>query len=321
MANIQNIGITIEDQSQEKLNTYVSSFESSFKFQYPSTSACAGSSYKVTLKRGTYYIECYGGKGGGPRSGKGGSASGILPISQEKTLYLFIGSQGSNATCNPYGGGGLGGTYSGGGSTDIRLINSEGDDGLRSRIIVAGGGAGSNTWLYGNAMSGSGGGIKGEDGNEGYKSDYQAPKVFAATQTLGGFPVLGAFTETGSNGTFFYGANSSGKSSYTGGGGGGYYGGGSSNDGKDSVSGASGGSSFVSGMKGCNAVNQDGTHRNNPAHYSGIRFKMPTTDTGVNDGDGFIIVKRIGDFFQWSCRIKNKDNAITPYIILLMTCS
>ena len=66
------------------------------------------------------------------------------------------------------------------------------------------------------------------------------------------------------------------------GGGGGYYGGsGSSGLNEGSWSGG-GGSSFISGHNGCNAINENGTHRGNATHFSGRVF----TNTVMIDGLG-----------------------------------
>ena len=187
MLKPSNLGISIEHQSQEKLEKYVSVYESSVIFHFPSTSPCTGSPYKVTLQPRTYFIDCFSGRGGGEQAGKGGSASGFLKLNEEKTFYFFVGAQGSSVKCMTYGGGGMGGrgtTFSGGGSTDIRLINSTDDEGLRSRIIVAAGGGGFESYSK-VVKSGDGGGINGEDGQEGYASEYQAARVKGATQTSG----------------------------------------------------------------------------------------------------------------------------------------
>lgn len=99
--------------------------------------------------------------------------------------------------------------------------------------------------------------------------------------------------EIGTNGTFGIGGSSKQISSYTGGGGGGYYGGASSNDGQNSVSSGSGGSSYISGMLGCNSVDENGNHTNSRFHFSGYKFRNCVTYSGYNDGDGYALITLI----------------------------
>lgn len=145
---------------------------------------------------------------------------------------------------------------------------------LRSRIMVAGGaGAG------GDSMNNSyGGGLTGGAGlaNAG------------ATQTAAGAT---SYTIAG----FGFGGGGCG-------GGGGYYGGG----GATCANGGSGGSSFISGYAGSDAVNAYGVHTGQPNHYSGYIFtdartvagnaSMPsitgTTEVG-HVGNGYAIIKYV----------------------------
>ena len=93
--------------------------------------------------KGIYQIEAYGAQGGntsGAAGGKGSYATGRILLSKNQAISLYVGGQ------NGYNGGGAGNTYQavGGGATDIRLINGNWDnlEGLKSRIMVAGGGGG-----------------------------------------------------------------------------------------------------------------------------------------------------------------------------------
>lgn len=98
-----------------------------------------------------------------------------------------------------------------------------------------------------------------------------------ASQTHGGYRVSTSKFYGTYNGSFGYailcvGCDMGGV------GGGGYYGGASS-----AIAGpGSGGSGFVSGMEGCNAIvsENDITPSNQSIHYSGLRFMAPTMQQG-----------------------------------------
>lgn len=115
-------------------------------------------------KAGYYKIECFGADGGKARadgvlSGKGGIGgytSGTIYLNKNEKIYVYVGGKGEDAVTSKdvkggYNGGGLGtwdrsdddASGAGGGATDIRLVNGEWDnfDSLKSRIMVAGGGA------------------------------------------------------------------------------------------------------------------------------------------------------------------------------------
>ena len=92
---------------------------------------------EMNLKPGNYLFELWGAQAitDSCYGGKGAYVSGILNLKKSTNFYLFIGSS------DGYNGGGIPiNTYRGGGSTDIRLINSTDFYGLASRIIVAAGG-------------------------------------------------------------------------------------------------------------------------------------------------------------------------------------
>ena len=115
-------------------------------------------------KAGYYKIECFGADGGraradGALSGKGGVGgytSGAIYLQKDEKIYVYVGEKGEDAISykdveGGYNGGGIGtwdradddASGAGGGATDIRLVNGEWDnfDSLKSRIMVAGGGA------------------------------------------------------------------------------------------------------------------------------------------------------------------------------------
>ena len=202
-------------------------------------------------------------------------------------LYLYVGGKGKNSnTTLPNAGGWNGGGYGntngksnagagGGGATDIRINQHTENDGwsgitsLRSRIIVAAGGGGCN-YINGNAINGGyGGGLIGEDSPNNNLFPGDVNKASGATQTQGGInPVTRNpnshstyYSQVSSgnlilSGTFGY-ANIPGYDAYWGGGGGGGWYGGAIGHGQ----GGSGGSSFISGHTGCNAINpSNGNH-------------------------------------------------------------
>lgn len=252
----------------------------------------------TTPVTGNYKIELWGAAGGSAyynrdgsgdliEGGRGAYTTGIITLDAGDILYVYTGRIGRNGTADTvsqatFNGGGTGGSKyqggaSGGGATDIRLINGywNDDKSLRSRIMVAGGGGGASNWT--NATTGGyAGGLTGSSGilNSGSVSHTTAT---GGSQTAGGKGAVG--TVSGGAGTFGIGGNS--YPSYGGGGGGGYYGGGAGSYLSSGVSSGAGGSSFISGHDGCNAINADGTHNNTAIHYS----KRVFTDTSIIAGN------------------------------------
>lgn len=219
--------------------------------------AYTGAVQSVILPKGVYKLEVWGAQGGSygttSTGGNGGYSIGIITLTAETVLYIYVGGQGTyNTTPTSFvaggfnGGGKAGYRYggSGGGASDIRI----GTDSLYSRVIVAGGGGGG--WGYSNYNGGVGGGISGGQGS-GYSSSYLAG---AGTQTAGGAGKGYSSSYYGSDGSFGVGGNgASNSSSYnrSSGGGGGWYGGGGSGYRSSSSyyyrggGGAGGGSGFV----------------------------------------------------------------------------
>ena len=175
----------------------------------------------IAKSDGYYNLEVWGAQGGNYNTtyvgGLGGYSKGIVHLTKGTTLYVCVGGQPQTVTTTKtavpggFNGGGNGfnrdysSTYTygqaGGGATDIRI----GQNSLYARVIVAGGGSGSNNRTSGYA----GGGTSGVTGQSGY----------AGTQTSAG--TGGSFGQGGSASTsgnnYKYGAS---------GGGGGFYGGG-----------------------------------------------------------------------------------------------
>ena len=247
----------------------------------------------TAFEDGYYKVEAWGAQGGSASSivgGTGAYTSGYIYLNQNENLYVYVGGSGkstSNAASETaeggWNGGGSGfnststGRYagSGGGATDIRLVNGtwNNDTSLNSRIMVAAGGAG--TWYYNasykTTVVGDGGalfGVTGKGNNNG-----------STTTAAGGTP-------TATN--FGFGANGT-TTGYPGGGSG-YYGGNNQNRT------AGGGSSFISGYAGVNAITSasDRTHKDNIDHYSGKYFIDGEMIAANNSGDGKAKITYIG---------------------------
>ena len=249
----------------------------------------------ASIDAGTYSIECWGADGGIPPSigkneqGKGGYTYGEIVMPSGVSLYVFVGGQGlaSSETANAggYNGGGEAqyGSYypsGGGGATDVRLNNGGGVwnniPSLKTRIMVAGGGGGTgnlnstNPWTvyHYEIFGGCGGGLYG--GNGGYydlktndKEGLANTSSVGAGQTTSGEP-----NQYSTAGGFGYAGGFS--NGYGGGGGGGWYGGN-----RGFGHGGSGGSSFISGHPGCDAVYS--TNDNTIVH------KGPSTTMTISD--------------------------------------
>ena len=272
-----------------------------------------GKSNRVDLKRGMYLFELWGAQGycgsysNNQYACTGAYVRGILSLRKITTFFLFVGRQGIGSSMTIFNGGGSG-QHTGGGATDVRLVDGTWNnfDSLKSRIIVAAGGGGVDNDDYG----GPGGGLNG------YASLKNHGK--GATQTSGGNGLV--------NGTFGSGGGTenlgcSGSSDGNGAGGGGYYGGGCSD--VSASYGGGGGSSFISGYKGCDAIAANSTndkifHTGQPVHYSGYVFTSssmidgksympaPTSNTYEEGhrGDGYIRITFLQDNF---CRTANSN--------------
>ncbi|WP_074115164.1 glycine rich domain-containing protein [Clostridioides difficile] len=174
------------------------------------------SAQEIILKPGKYKFECWGARGGalgtpfesGFYYGKGGYCSGEITLKKETTLYLYVGLDGRKGY--NFNGAGYGNGASGGGATDIRLIGGTWDNeqGLLSRIIVAGGGGGT----YDKQHGGDGGGLKGTLG-----TSSTGAAAHGGTQFEGG---RGRDKDGSCDGFFGKGATPENPSSQSGGGGG-----------------------------------------------------------------------------------------------------
>jgi hypothetical protein len=183
---------------------------------------------ELFLDPGTYELEVWGASGGiynsnGAR-GNGGYARGTITLRERTKVYVRVGSQGSDTSggsgtqgCN---GGGYGNCRSGGGATDIRLIN----DSLYSRVIVAGGGGGASEQT-GDSGGHGGGANGGNGGGSVYGTTYSAGK--GGGQSTETTACADGKENTCPKGTFGYGGSSGGG--WSGGGGGGWFGGSAAN--------------------------------------------------------------------------------------------
>ena len=274
----------------------------------------------------TYKIECWGASGTLPSSegyfaviisyGNGGYTSGSINLLKNVNLYLYVGESKIaflndtgcyNQYTSSFNGGGIG-EASGGGATDVRLVDGEWNnfESQKSRIMVAGGGGGG---FYipttSNRVPGHAGGLSGISANciydnptapENPSSGYSGE---GGQQTRGGkhgsndtstLPSYSLAHADGSFGCGGYGYISDpssplGRKGSSSGGGGGYYGGGHGVHPGNSWTGGGGGSSFISGYSGCNAISSSSTegniiHTGQPNHYSGKVFSNSTMIDG-----------------------------------------
>ena len=250
---------------------------------------------------GTYKFELWGAQGGAYYQAANGSyVSGELVIKKGEKFYVYVGRTGldSSSTDYVFNYGYQNYIKTGGGATDIRLVNGNWDSlsSLVSRIMVAGGGGsqgGLNPTDGGNPYGGSAGGLVGYQGGScisGNVTEHKGAK--GATQTSG--HAFGSVPLLNTGGNYFF--NNSGGNGYWSGNFYDWVGAG----GHNAVSGAGGGSSFISGHTGCVAIlSQNSTTPRSDSkgatckdgttditcsyHYSNIIFK----NTIMIDGEGY----------------------------------
>lgn len=211
-------------------------------------------------------------------------------MAKSEEIWGYIGEAGKdgevsgeyrNGTFN--GGGSCGSTNAwgnlstGGGATDIRLVNGDWDnfDSLKSRIMVAGGGGGASrmlgsSWL--NINGGQGGTITGGSSNRAVTN-----RCYLYQSNWWNSNIGGTICQSINNYIGHFGKGNTYAETNTAGAGGGYYGGGTGYSiGYVMFSGA-GGSSFISGNAVCNAIAESSTeseivHTGSFLHYSGKYF-------------------------------------------------
>ena len=227
---------------------------------------------------GIYTVETWGASGGISNSyptndvgqGKGAYTKGNINLISKTNIYIYVGKKGISTSYNyltreyDFNGGGYPDvrpfdTYgdnlsSGGGATDIRIINGKWNDfnSLKSRIMVAAGGAGGS---YDGSEPGAGGGLVGYNGIKAtsdwwfkYDAGYGANQTKPGQLSFDNYLIIGGFG---------YGGTSSGGGSGGGAGGSGWYGGSGG-----FVQSGGGGSSFISGHNGCVAIKESSTENN-----------------------------------------------------------
>ncbi len=215
-------------------------------------------------------MECWGAQGSfnGTLVPLAAYTYGKIYIQKNVVFFVFVGQSGirsinvENGTFN--GGGGYTEPYSdtnnhtGGGATDIRLLGEEWNNfnSLKSRIMVAAGGGGAVSPIY---ITGYGGGLTSNMAEYGDERR-QHFQINGVGQTYG----------------YKFGI---GETNIRAGGGGGYYGGYA----EQYI--GSGGSSFISGHTGCNAISSASTstnivHTGQPNHYSGYVFTNTVMKAG-----------------------------------------
>ncbi len=211
---------------------------------------------------GTYRVELWGAGGASYddryHGGNGGHTSGFINLNKGTNLYVYVGGtnirkEGTEGPTDV--------AFDGGGSADNGGGSADNGDSWPGRYFCGGGRANyyDNTYYF--AIGGSAGGL----------SSYTT-KTGANTSVN-----LKPSTQISGN-RFGIGGNHT-----TNGGGGGYYGGGSS-----SWTGGVGGSSFISGHNGCDAIKEESAenniiHTGQSIHYSGLYF----TNTLMIDGEGY----------------------------------
>jgi hypothetical protein len=314
-----------------KTNEYVS-------LPFPCSDSTDCTYYSVTLEPGRYDLEVWGAQGGNDTTypttcfgGRGGYSKGTVQLNSKTTLYVYVGGSGTGSTS-----GGTWGSTGGGGGTDIRLQNGLWNDanGLKTRIIVAGGGGGRHGQNYEQ--------IEGFIGNDG--GGTTAPTFTArgftntgATQTSGGTSTHSTYA-----GSFGYAnpnnnGNTNSKEGYNGGSrgtdrwanggaGGGWWGGTSSH-----VTG-SGGSGFVYTSSNSQCSAPSNYYLSNAATFSGnTNFLSPYGgyETG-HRGNGFARITNLNpyptpsiDYYRLcdhycSCRVNRRNNLFITLISLII---
>ena len=313
-------------------------------YNYPCESPTICHPEHVILYPGTYIIQCFGASGGDSGKGKGGygaHVAGIIHFDKVIDLYLFIGAKGHlNLGNDTYNGGGRGHLYisdesqgaSGGGATDVRLYNKTDTEGLLSRIIVAGGGAGAESYNTVGGKGGDAGGLVAQDGVKISKGTQNLITVGkGGSQTAGGEGgkcLRDTNSDTcesnkhGHDGSFGIGGSGS-DFKYGSGGGGGYFGGGGGSIAGSIVSTGGGGSSYMSGFEDCHSFKLDSSNElfdiNSSYHPLGYVFTPLIFQNGTEAkyvGNGKIIITLIGQII--TCKYKISISKIYLIISLLI---
>lgn len=285
-----------KDDSSHVVTRTVNFIDSTYNYPFN------GSYYEFTAPvSGTYKMETWGANGNSTSSqtgGRGAYTSGLITLSQNEKMYIYVGGMGLGDNGGYNGGGSItsgqsaqDGT-SGGGATDIRLVSGSWDsnEGLKSRIMVAAGGGGASSSNCGTGEKNGGNG--GTTASPSFIMTSNCTDDFwtvalGAGQTSGGnleiYNPAGTRLSTSTPGMFGkIGTPTGFEGDIKSGGGGGYYGGASGGHGSPGT----GGSSFVSGCTGCIAINSDGSVSSTNTHFSGKIFE----NIKMNDGGNITVV-------------------------------
>ncbi|NPD04117.1 hypothetical protein HN031_05400 [Nocardioides sp. zg-1308] len=189
-----------------------------------------------------------GGASSNSTPGRGAVVTGEVPVTAGATYYVEVGGTGS-AAGNAFNGGGNrvgdSSTHGGGGATDLRTVSRTAAGSLESRLVVAGGGGGTDV----NGSNGGDAGLNGAAGTAG--SGATGGPGQGGTQTAGGAGGSGATAGS-------LGVGGNGGSSFGAGGGGGFYGGGGGGGSSTGTGNGGGGGSSLVPAGGSVVVNTTG---------------------------------------------------------------
>ena len=294
-------------------------------------SACWEFSYGGTGRQwvapaaGTYTMECWGASGGGTTStpgGKGAYTYGKISLTKNTNLYVYVGQKGdendnsatNNTTIsvksmswsattgvytsifnNGFATMAINGAwcFAGGGSTDIRTVNGtwNNSSGIDSRIMIAAGGGGTNTYNKVDA----GGAAGAYEGYSGSVSGSDGAAAQGGTQVRGGAHGTGTWCVPTTYYTLTYTAYAAkGQTMWynvcCSGGGGGLYCGGNGAHGSGTTGSAAGGSSYISGQAGCTAISGYTFTNSYMIDGKGVKYtstSSSTNNTNIPAHDGF----------------------------------
>jgi hypothetical protein len=338
--------VSVGDPNKGNTNKVVQTNEY-VSLPFPCSDSTDCTYYSVTLESGRYDFEVWGAQGGNDTTypdtcfgGRGGYSKGTVQLNSKTTLYVYVGGSGTGSTS-----GSTYGSAGGGGGTDIRLQNGLWNDanGLKSRIIVAGGGGGRVGQNYEQ--------IEGFIGNDGggttapsYTISRYSANVNGATQTSSGSYTGGCGGSYNAAGSFGYAnptaqSNSKSKEGYnggargsdnwgSGGGGGGWWGG------YTLCPTGAGGSGFVYTTSNSQCSAPSNYYLSNAATYSGnTNFLSPYGgyETG-HRGNGFARITTLYvaptptasiDYFRfynqfYSYCVNRRRNVFIPLISLFI---
>ena len=291
------VSIKLKEESPEN-SINITNSSTSITLGYPCLNQHKCTPYIIKVQSGYYLFECWGSIGEywtninnqiKSTPGYGGYASGMIHVHDRAKFYVYIGNVGFFNAVKDFEDK-VNGILPGG-ATDVRFYSGDkwwDIQSLLSRIMVAACGGGSE-WKA--SKGGNGGGIVGGSSVSATSSSTNSlfpDECPGAKQDSGSeCPNYSTGDYTGHSATGMFGSGGIPEPTYPngvpdyGGFGGGYYGWISYGH----AYAGSGGSSFVSGHKSCNAVQNNTNkieHTGNPYHYSGITFQHTKIISGEN---------------------------------------